>query len=133
MERTSNNVLVAWILGSILALVGILGFIPALVTNDTLLGVLMISPMNNAVHLFAGAVLLAGAAIERGRNARLTNMVLGTVFLIVTVIGFAAPSATETIGVTVEVADNAFHLFLGVVLLGVAFGVRDPATVPAKI
>lgn len=130
MEQNYNK-LVAWILGVVLVLVGVLGF----VMTSPLLGVFDVSLVHNIVHLLTGAILIAGAAIDGGRNARLVNMVLGAVYLLVAVVGFAAPDLTNTLlgGTTttpaIGVEDHVLHVFLGVVLLGVAFMMREtPAT-----
>lgn len=133
MAMRDNNILVAWIFGAVLALLGLLGFVPALVTDDLLLGIFEVGPVHNFVHLFSGGLLLAGAAIDGGRNARLTNMTLGTVYALVAVVGFAAPSVLEAVGVSTNSADHVLHVLLGVVLLGAAFMVRETSATPMKM
>ena len=133
MEQNYNK-LVAWILGVVLVLVGILGF----VLTSPLLGIFEVSSTHNIVHLLTGAILIAGAAIDGGRNARLVNMVLGAVYLLVAVVGFAAPDLTNTLltqpAGTALTTDNVLHVLLGVVLLGVAFIMREtPATTTNKM
>src|SRR5438309_1566969 len=118
MADTNYNKLIAQILGIVLVLVGILGFVSALVTNGNLLGIFAVTTMHNVIHLLTGAVLLVGAFTAGGRNARLVNIILGVVYLLVTVVGFAAPSVLDALGVATNTADHLLHLVLGVVLLG---------------
>jgi hypothetical protein len=128
MAEQNYNKLVAWILGAVLVLVGILGF----VMTSPLLGIFEVSTTHNIVHLLTGAILIAGAAIDGGRNARLVNMVLGAVYLLVAVVGFAAPDLTNTLlsqaAGTALMTDNVLHLVLGVVLVGVAFIMKETTT-----
>ena len=129
MEQNYNK-LVAWILGVVLVLVGLLGF----VMTTPLLGIFDVSLVHNIVHLLTGGILVVGAVIDGGRNARLINMVLGVVYLLVAVVGFAAPGLTTTLlgGTTaapaIDAADNILHVLIGVVLLGVAFAMKETTT-----
>ena len=131
MEQNYNK-LVAWILGVVLVLVGLVGFVPALISGNALLGIFQVSVVHNIVHLLTGAILIAGAAIDGGRNARLVNMVLGAVYLLVAVVGFAAPDLTNTLLTQPAgsnlMTDNVLHVLLGVVLLGVAFMMKESTT-----
>lgn len=110
------NRMVAMILGGILLLVGLLGFV-----NDPVLGIFETSLMHNLIHVITGAILLAAAFMNNGRNARTVNLVLGVIYLLVTLVGFVAPGVLEAMGVQVNPADHFLHLLLGIVLTGVAF------------
>lgn len=120
-----TNKMVAMIIGGVLLLVGLLGFF-----NDPVLGIFDVSVMHNFVHLITGAVLLAAALMNHGRNARTVNLVLGIVYLIVTLIGFIAPGVLEAMAIAINPADNWLHLALGVVLTGVAFVQRSETRRP---
>jgi hypothetical protein len=128
MAEQNWNKLIAAIFGIVLVLVGILGFV-----MNPLLGVFQVSLIHNVVHLLTGAVLLLGAFVDTGRNARLVNIILGVVYLLVTVLGFAATGLTNTLlggtdaAPAINTADNVLHLLLGVVLVGVAF-ILKPTT-----
>jgi len=56
--------------GVIYLLLGVLGLIPALVPNGMLLGLVMINPADNVLHLVIGAVLAyVGFAVQARRSA----------------------------------------------------------------
>ena len=115
--RTENNLnrTVAMIVGGVLLLVGLLGFV-----WDPVLGLFEVGVVHNVIHLLTGAVLLAAAFMNHGMYARTTNITLGVVYLIVALLGFFAPSILGAI-IEYNVADNWLHLALGVVLAGVGF------------
>lgn len=125
MAEQNWNKLIAQILGAVLVLVGILGFFGGLVIDGNLLGIFAVTTMHNIIHLLTGGVLLIGAMMDGGRNARMVNLVLGVVYILVTVIGFVAPSVLDALGVATNLADHLLHLALGVVLLGVAFMMKE--------
>lgn len=120
MADTNYNRLAAQIIGAVLVLVGLLGFVMG--TGDyKLLGVFGVNLLHNVVHLLSGAVLLAAAFMDGGRNARLTNIVLGVVYLVVAAATWIAPLADLFY---LDVADAGLHALIGVVLLGVAFAMK---------
>ena len=125
------NKMVAMIAGAVLALVGILGFV-----NDPVLGIFEVNAIHSVVHLLTGGVLLAAAFIDGGRNSRMALLVLGVVYAIVAILGFAAPDLTESIlmGTTANAAhnpaDSILHALLAVVFIAVPLLVKEEATRP---
>ena len=121
---------VSAVFGAVYVLVGILGFIPGLVTGSApsgmesadgnLLGIFPINAIHNVVHLAIGGALLYGAT---GREAALMVMkVVGVTYLLVGVLGFIAP---DTFGLMpIGGNDIWLHLATAAILLGVAF--MDP-------
>jgi len=102
-------------LGIVYVLIGILGFIPALVTPSTqmgqglLLGIFAVNTIHNVVHLVAGAVL-----IWAGTSAGLVGTVgkaLAAVFAVLVVASFVAPIAE---GVAINFPDTLLHLVTAV-------------------
>lgn len=132
LADTNWNKLVAQILGIVLVLVGVLGFIPALVSSDALLGIFPVNALHNVVHLVTGLVLVWAGFAMGGKNARMVNMVLGVVYLLVVIIGFAAPATSLSLlagpAATSMLADNLLHLLLAVVLLGVSFAMKEDSS-----
>lgn len=116
------NKMAAMVFGAVFVLVGILGFV-----MNPILGLFEVSLMHNAVHLLSGAALLAVAFLDNGRNARMGLLVLGAVYALVTVLGFAVPGLVESLGVNVNTADNFLHLLLAVVLLAVPLIFKEDA------
>lgn len=118
--RAENNVnrTVAMIVGGVLALVGLIGFV-----WDPVLGVFEVNVVHNLVHLLTGAILLAAAFLNNGENVRTVNITLGVVYLLVALVGFLAPAFLGSI-MQYNMADNWLHVLLGVVLVGAGFADR---------
>ena len=121
------------VLGIVYIAVGILGFIPALVTPSTqpgqglLLGIFAVNAIHNVVHLVAGAGLVwAGLSAER---VVVVGKALAIVFALLVVVSFLAPIAE---GVAINFPDTLLHLVSAVVIGYVGFvadrGVKRPAT-----
>jgi Domain of unknown function (DUF4383) len=117
------NALAKWyaeVLGAVLLLVGILGFIGVLAPNGQLLGIFAIDPIHNLIHILSGIAGLAAGFAAGSRYARLYAGVFGAVYGLVTVVGFV--QGTTVLGlITVNGADNVLHLLIAVASLGVFF------------
>src|SRR5690242_2792264 len=61
--------LYAQVLGAVLLLVGILGFVPALAPDNNLLGIFAIDGFHNVIHILSGVVGLAAGLSSGGRYA----------------------------------------------------------------
>ena len=104
----------AMVVGAVLLLVGLLGFF----MGSSVLG-FGVNTLHNVIHLVSGALALWLAS--KGM-AKMFNKWFGVVYLLVAVLGFFGLLATL---LNVNAADNYLHLALGVISLGVAFGVKD--------
>lgn len=124
---------VAAVFGAVYVLIGILGFIPPLVTGSApagmesasgnLLGIFPINAVHNVVHLVIGAALLYGATATA--TAIMVMKVVGATYILVGVLGFIAPDGFGLL--PLGGADILLHLATGAILLGVAF--MSPADV----
>ena len=110
----------AMVLGVVLVLLGLWGFVQAPV-----LGLLGVNLAQNVLHLVGGAIVLwfgyKGAA-------KSTNMWLGIVALVVGVLWFVPGSSdllTSIFAINAEI--SYLHLAVGVVSLGVAYGIKEGA------
>jgi hypothetical protein len=112
----------AILFGAVFLLVGILGFIPAATPHHKLLGLFMVGGVHNAIHLLSGVLAIAGAMASE-KYAQLYFRAFGTVYLLVTIIGFVQKNTVLGI-FAVNTADNFLHLVLAVAILGVGFGVK---------
>lgn len=122
--------LYATVLGAVLTLVGILGFIPGLAPSGNLLGIFAIDPLHNVIHILSGVVGLAAAFTAGAKYARLYAGVFGVVYGLVTIIGFI--QGTTVLGlIHVNLADNVLHLLITVASLGVFFITRPSSKVAA--
>lgn len=127
------NKTIATVFGVVFIAVGLLGFF----MNPTLI-VFGVNGLHNVVHLASGAVLLAGAMMNDGRNARTVNMVFGGVYLLVAALGFITPALTaallESNADAFPYADAILHAVLGVTLVGSGLALKDetPYGAPAR-
>jgi hypothetical protein len=118
----------AVLVGAVFLLVGILGFIPAFSPEHSdgmryLLGLFMVGGVHNAIHLLSGVAALAAGLTGSEKYSQLYFRVFGSVYALVTVIGFI--QKTTVLGIFhVNTADNFLHLFLAVVILGIGFGLK---------
>ena len=121
----------AKLLGLILIIVGVLGFVPGLAANGMLLGVFMVSGVHNVVHLASGLVLAWAGFAGGAEAARKTVFGFGAIYALVTVLGIVMNG--NILGVlTVNTADNVLHAVIAVVSLAVALGRRPAEAVAAK-
>lgn len=132
MTQMANlNKTIGLIFGVVFLAVGLLGF----VLNPTLIA-FGVNPLHNLVHIASGAVLLAGALVANGRNARTVNMTFGAVYLLVAALGFLTPGLTDALlqsdADAFPFADAALHAILGIALVGSGILFKDePATTRA--
>lgn len=130
------NKMVAMIAGAVLALVGLLGFVPALITDGALLGLFEVNAVHNVVHLLSGIVLLGAAFMDNGANSRITLLVIGVVYAIVAVAGFAVPDLVAPL--MGDAADNAFlydnvlHAVLAIAFIAVPLLVKEGTMRPMR-
>lgn len=112
----------AIVIGAVLVLVGILGFIPG-IGAPLLLNIFGVNAAQNVLHLAGGAVILWYGYKGSGKP---TNMWLGIVSAVVGVLGFipGAKDLLETI-FGINAAISVLHLAIAVVSLGVAYGVKE--------
>src|SRR3712207_3405443 len=134
----SPNRLLGVIFGAVYLLVGLLGFAASGGTGffesegGLLLGIFMVNPFHNIVHLLIGAALLIGG-LSSVSAAKATNTTIGAAYLLVGLIGLfiADPNNAANI-LALNAADNVLHFASAIVLLAVGLGaerdVRRAAT-----
>lgn len=121
----------ALLFGAVFLLVGILGFIPAVSPEHSdgmryLLGLFMVGGIHNAIHLLSGAAAVAGGLASE-KYARLYFQIFGSVYALVTVIGFV--QGDTVLGIfDVNTADNFLHLGLALAIAGIGFGLNSGET-----
>jgi nicotinamide riboside transporter PnuC len=108
-----------YVLGAVFVILGILGFV-----NHPILGIFEVNTVHNLIHLLSG--ILAFVFASKGESeARTFSLILGVVYLLITVLGFIQGNGNLLSLVTINTADNFLHLVLAVVLLGL--GLTKPA------
>jgi hypothetical protein len=84
----------AQVLGIVLLLVGILGFVPALggttafMPSSSELGIFPINNLHNVIHIATGLLGIFAGFYAGGAYARLYALVFGVVYTLVTILGF---------------------------------------------
>jgi hypothetical protein len=119
---------VTLVLGVLLLLMGVVGFVPAAVTYDEggmslLVGIFLVDPIQNIVHIASGVVaLLAGSS---HRYSRWFLQVGGIVYAVMSVAGLLQ---TDTVvGLFgVNLATNMLHLVVAAVMLAAGFVQTGP-------
>ena len=104
------------VLGSVLVLLGIVGF----VLPSPLLGLFEVNMIHNIVHIASGALTLLAATQGIGAM-RLWGKVFGLVYLVVAILGFVMPGGNLFDLMAVNMPDNLLHVALAAVFLYVGF------------
>ena len=97
------------ILGWVLLLVGVLGFIPGIAPNGMLLGIFMINPLHNIVHILTG-VLSVYFARQSDSAASKFAYAFAAVYALVALLGLTTNSVLGLI--PINSADNVLHVAL---------------------
>ena len=133
-DRTLAQLYVA-ALGTVLVLVGIIGFLvePSFGVGDGAeRGTLILFDINgwhNVVHLLSGIVGLAMAGTAA--KARVFAIGYGVVYVLVTILGFAVGDGGLLLSlIPINTADNVLHL--AIALTGIAVGLASPVSAPRR-
>lgn len=116
-----NATTLARIFGVVFVAIGVLGFVPGITTDGSLLGIFEVNALHNLIHIITGVAALAMA----GSSAKMFFKVFGVVYLLVTIIGFLQGDTVLGL-IGVNMADNLLHL----VIAGAAlyFGFKGEST-----
>ncbi len=109
--------------GWILLVVGVLGFVPGITSNNMLLGIFEVDSVHNVIHLLSGAVAL-WAGMTSLSAAKMYFQIFGVVYALVTVLGFIAAGSILGLFMT-NGADNVLHLVIAAVALWAGFGMKS--------
>jgi len=110
----------ARILGIVLLLVGLMGF----VLSSPLLGLFGVNTVHNIIHILSGVLGILAGFTMMGKYAKTFNITFGLIYLVVAIVGFAGVGFfTELL--VLNGADNVLHLLIAVASLGVGFGAKD--------
>lgn len=118
----TKNIL--YVLGAVFLVIGVLGFF-----NNPILGVFHVNLAHNIIHLVSGvlAIYFGSRGEVQGKTFAL---VIGVVYLLVTVLGFIQGSGPLFGVVELDTADNFLHLLLSIVFL--AIGLSNPSSTHEK-
>ena len=105
--------------GWIILVVGILGFIPGIVTSSgLLLGIFQVDPMHNLVHILTG--LIALFCVGSLGSSKTFFKIFGIIYAIVTILGLAMHGMV--LGMMMNMADTILHLVI--TLFALYYGFR---------
>ena len=114
-----------WI-GAVILVIGLIGYVPALVPDGKVLGLFLVDPFHNVVHILTGALGIVAGMMSGTKVARMYFQVFGVVYALVTVLGFT--TGTGLLGlIPVNMADNLLHLVIAVGYLYLGFAVKEKA------
>lgn len=119
----------ALVFGVVYLVVGLVGFAVtgfdqfASETNEKLI-VFALNPLHNIAHIGVGALLLIGSS--RHETAKSMNLLVGAVYLLLAILGFAGVLVDEIL--SVNSADNFLHV--ATAALALYFGTAGAAAMP---
>lgn len=121
--RSRWQVLTALAIGSVLTLIGILGFVLE-PSEGQLFGIFGVNALHNALHLLTGVAGLAAGYLAAGGFSDEYNKVGGLAYLLLFALWFVLPEFMNEL-LNVGLPDTLLHLGLGVIPVAVGFGVAD--------
>jgi hypothetical protein len=114
----------ALLFGLVLVVVGILGFVPQVVSDGgLLLGIFGINALHNVVHVLTGLLGLVLGYYAGG--ASLFNKVGGVLYLVIFLVGTIALALGSELYLNLNWADNLLHLALALLVGAVGFSVGE--------
>ena len=113
----------AIVFGAVYVLIGILD----LILPSPLLGIFGVNLLHDLVHLAIGGLWLFSAFVAPmgPDSARKTSQIIGIVYLLVAILGFALPDQMNQL-LVINMADNFLHL--GTAVLALYIGFMAPRT-----
>jgi hypothetical protein len=128
MELNARNA--AFVLGVILLIVGVLGYIPNPIVSPT--GLFVVNNMHNLFHIVSGIFLLLGVYSSLGPSLALK--ILGVVYAIVAVLGFITMKGGDGLMfgvIAMNMLDHWLHVALAIIILAAGFGLPRTARMAA--
>lgn len=109
--------------GWVILVVGILGFIPGVVTSSgLLLGIFQVDPLHNLVHIVTG--LIALFCMGSFNASKMFFKIFGVIYAIITILGFIGGGMV--LGMMMNMADNLLHIVIA--LFALYYGFRKEGT-----
>ena len=110
----------AMVIGAVLVLVGLIGFV-----NAPIFGIFGVNTAQNLLHLVGGALMLWFSYKGAGKTP---NQTLGIISAVLAILGFVPGAKDLLAGIfTINMNITYLHAAIAVVSLGVAYGVKESA------
>lgn len=113
----------AIIFGIILVVIGVMGFIPAYVTEGKLLNIFRINLEHNIVHIATGFIAFL-CGLSGGFSSKMFFIIFGVVYSFIAVLGFMQGDGMLFDMIAINLADNILHLCIGISSLLIGFGFK---------
>lgn len=110
----------AFLVGIVLIVAGVLGFYPQFMQDGLLFGLFEVDQMHNMVHIATGVLALLSTFSTQ--FARLFFKVFGLLYMVLTIVGFV--NGGNVYIMHVNMADNILHAGLAIVFLIIGFGLK---------
>ncbi len=101
-----------FIAGPALIILGILGFVPAVMPNGMVFGLFMVDGFHNCVHITTGFLLLI-AGLKPNKITIFITFLIGFAFLALSIFGFFFPASAGSF----NTPDNLLHLAISLFAL----------------
>jgi hypothetical protein len=115
--------------GVIFVVVGVLGYVPAFVTDGRLLGLFEVNSLHNLVHLVTGIIAIV-AGVSSERTSRMFFRIFGVIYALVALLGIYSGNEPLLGLIANNYAGVGLHAVIAVVALYLGFAMkpRKPAT-----
>jgi hypothetical protein len=121
----------SWLLlvGIVLVVVGIVGFVPNALVGPS--GLVATDNLHNVVHVITGALAL-GLAYGMRDDIGMAALLFGALYAVIFVVTLVSPSLFGLFSVPVNAIDHVIHIGVAVVSLALGYMARDRSMVAAR-
>jgi flagellar biosynthesis protein FlhB len=109
------------VLGWVLLVWGVLGFVPGITTDGQLLGMFSVNLAHNVLNIVIGLAALY-AAKQGESQSQMMFKTVGVIYAVVAILGFVTGDAPVLGFIANNMADTWLHVVIAVVVLWLGFG-----------
>jgi hypothetical protein len=120
----------AKVFGIVFLVIGVLGFVPGITTDDHLLGIFHVNAAHNIIHLLSGAAALWASSTSTLASRRYFQ-IFGIVYALVALLGMFYGDEPLLGFIAHNGADVILHVLIAAASLWLGFGVRDKDAAPS--
>lgn len=113
----------AIIFGMFFIAIGIMGFVPAYMTNGKLFDIFRLNFEHNIAHLATGIISLLCGLIS-GFASKMFFITSGVVYVFLALLGFQIGEGMVFDMIAVNLADNILHAGVGAIFLLIGFSIK---------
>src|SRR5438105_2647173 len=109
--------------GLVLVAIGVMGFIPAYITEGKLLNIFEVNLEHNIVHLASGFIAIL-SGLSSGFAAKMFFIIFGVVYAFIAFFGFIQGPGMLFDMIAINTADNFLHTGIAAFCLLIGFGFK---------